>query len=634
MKRLRLAGALAILASLVLPMAPASADGGVSIRNVDTSKYPAVRLEVLVNGAAPNTTDFHLRENGTAIPDGKVEVRPLKQTSSPVGSVLVIDTSGSMKTRGAIDQAKAAAKQFIAAKSANDWIALVSFSDQAVTRSDFTQDGAALNAAVDSLAAVGETALWDGVVMGAQLYAKRPDLQPNVVILSDGADTRSKSTEQQATAALSGVHAAVFAIGISSSEFDPAKLTSLVGGSGGTLSTSTNPTDLTAQFKNIRTAIENQYEVLYTSSGTGGALSLDLAVGSTTTRVETNAGTVTTGTAPAPPKVLDSPSGLFSGTVAKLLIPLLAMLTGGALVFALLQIFGNKESSIDDRLGLVAATADAEPGSSQIAETGLVQRAVGITSKLAERHGLLVKVETLLEEADLALRPAEALFFYGAGVLLLGILALLGAPSLAVALAAIAIVALAPLVAVRMRRKRRLKAFEAQLPDTLNLLSGSLKAGYSFMQGVEAVSQETSDPMQRELRRVIAEARLGRPLEEALNDVAIRMHSRDFEWSVLAIKIQREVGGNLSELLETVGDTMIQRGRLRGEIKTLTAEGRISGIVMALLPVAMGLYLFVANPDYIGLLFKETIGWAMVAGGVLGGVCGFAWIQKIIKIEV
>jgi tight adherence protein B len=191
-----------------------------------------------------------------------------------------------------------------------------------------------------------------------------------------------------------------------------------------------------------------------------------------------------------------------------------------------------------------------------------------------------------------------------------------------------------PVVVVRQIRKRRLKTFEAQLPDTLNLLAGSLRAGYSFLQGLEAVVKETSDPMARELRRVLAEARLGRPLEDALGDVAARMESRDFDWSVLAIRIQREVGGNLAELLQTVAETMTQRSRLRGEVKALTAEGRISGIIMGLLPVGLGLFMFTASPGYINDLFSSFVGWSMVIGSAVMAAAGFAWIQKIIKIEV
>jgi tight adherence protein B len=323
-----------------------------------------------------------------------------------------------------------------------------------------------------------------------------------------------------------------------------------------------------------------------------------------------------------------------------ILILLLAAAAGGLLAFALASIFSRKEETLDGRLGHyggAAASEDPEAGAEGVAtliENNLVKRAVGLTSRMAGRGDLLVKVEHLLEQANLPLRPAEALFFYSVGVVLLGVLALVGAPSLPVGLIFAALAAAAPIVVIRHLRKRRLKTFEAQLPDTLNLLSGSLRAGYSFLQGMEAVVQETSGPMARELRRVLAEARLGRPLEDALADVAVRMESTDFDWSVMAIRIQREVGGNLAELLQTVAETMVQRSRLRGEVKALTAEGRISGIIMGLLPVGLGLFMFTASPGYINDLFGSVTGWAMVIGSVLMAAVGFAWIQKIIKIEV
>ena len=128
------------------------------------------------------------------------------------------------------------------------------------------------------------------------------------------------------------------------------------------------------------------------------------------------------------------------------------------------------------------------------------------------------------------------------------------------------------------------------------------------MQGVEAVSQEVAEPMGLELRRVVTEARLGRPLEEALDGVAERMASPDFAWAVMAIRIQREVGGNLSELLLTVADTMIQRERLRRDVAALTAEGRMSAIVLGVLPIGLGLVMFVINPEYTSKLFDTTAG--------------------------
>jgi tight adherence protein B len=642
MKRavLALAGAAAVL--LALPPAALAAGGPAKtavIGNVDTSAYPEVRLEVRVGGDAPSLTDFHLRENGAVVPEGNFTVKPLAQTSRPVGTVLVIDTSGSMKSKGALGQAKAAAHQFIADRGPSESMAVVSFSSAPVIRSGFTQDAAALGAAIDSLSAVGETALWDGLITAAHLYDQRPELQPNLVLLSDGVDSISSGTRAQALAALGAAHTAVYAVGIASAEFDPAVLSQLVGSDGGSASTTGNPSDLTAQFAKIRSAIENQYEISYRSTAGGGALAIDLTAGGASSQVQTRAGAMGS---VATPTAVTPPNDLFTKPIGKGLLLLLAGLAAGLAAFALIVMFTRRDDSLDTRLGLYgggapvveeAGTAAAPSGSSLI-ESSLVRRAVGLTSRMAERGGVLVKVERLLEQANLPLRPAEALFFYGAGIILIGALAVASAPTAAVGLIFTALIAVVPVVVVRQLRKRRLKAFEAQLPDTLNLLSGSLRAGYSFLQGLEAVAQETSEPMARELRRVLAEARLGRPLEDALTDVAARMESTDFDWSVLAIRIQREVGGNLAELLQTVAETMIERSRLRGEVKALTAEGRISGIIMGLLPVGLGLFMFTASPDYINDLFSSFTGWAMVIGSVVMAGAGFAWIQKIITIEV
>jgi tight adherence protein B len=612
------------------------------VRSIDTSAYPDVKLEVRVPGDAPRLTDFHLRENGTVVPDAALKVAPLRQTATPVGTVLVIDTSGSMQTKGALDAAKSAAHQFVSGRGPNEWIAVVSFSSAPLVRTGFTQDAAALGAAIDALSPVGETALWDGLVTAAHLYDRRPELQPNLVLLSDGADSISTNTEVRAVAAIGAAHAAVFAVGIASSEFDPAVLSRLVGAAGGSASTSGNPSDLSAQFARIRSAIENQYEVSYRSPAGGGVLALELTAGGASVAVQTRAGSVGSTATPTP---LAPAHDLFTKAGGRYLLLLLAGLAAGLFGVAILLIFGRPEDALDSRIGLYGgtvpvlddATTAGESGSgtsSALVESRLVKRAVGLTSKMAERGGILVKVERLLEQANLPLRPAEALFFYGVGVVLVGLVGVAAAPSAAVGLVFAAIVAALPVVVVRGIRKRRLKAFEAQLPDTLNLLSGSLRAGYSFLQGLEAVVQETSDPMARELRRVLAEARLGRPLEEALADVAIRMESNDFDWSVLAIRIQREVGGNLAELLQTVAETMVERSRLRGEVKALTAEGRISGIIMGLLPVGLGLFMFTASPGYINDLFSSLAGWTMVIGSVVMAAAGFAWIQKIIKIEV
>jgi tight adherence protein B len=196
------------------------------------------------------------------------------------------------------------------------------------------------------------------------------------------------------------------------------------------------------------------------------------------------------------------------------------------------------------------------------------------------------------------------------------------------------LVAAAPIAWVMRKRDARMKEFERQLPDTLQLLSGAMRAGFSFMQGMETVANESTGAMRRELQRVFTEARLGRPIEEALDETAERMQSKDLGWAVMAIRIQREVGGNLAALLDTVADTMTKRERLRREIRTLTAEGRFSGIIVSLFPVAFGLFLFTTNRSYLNALFSETMGIVAVAAAAGASVIGWFWIRKIMRIEV
>jgi tight adherence protein B len=320
----------------------------------------------------------------------------------------------------------------------------------------------------------------------------------------------------------------------------------------------------------------------------------------------------------------------------------MAFSAAGLFGVSMMAIFGGpQKTGLDERLegygGRRPVPADGAAAKPETATSSIVRlkrRAVDLTSQVADRAGLLTRVEALLDQTNLPLRPAEALCFYAATVGAALLLALIGAPNVAVGLVMVGLAASLPVVAVKRMRRKRLLAFEKMLPDTLTLLAGSLRAGYSFLQGVEAVAQETDEPMAGELRRAIAEARLGRPMEEALGDIGVRMASQDFEWAVMAIRIQREVGGNLAELLQTVAETMNQRTRLRGEVKALTAEGRMSAIVVALLPIAIGGYMSMVAPDYIGTLFSSTVGWIMVGGSGVLAAAGFVWLRKIVNIEV
>jgi tight adherence protein B len=325
----------------------------------------------------------------------------------------------------------------------------------------------------------------------------------------------------------------------------------------------------------------------------------------------------------------------FTGSsVIPYLVAALAFAATGCMVVTIAFVMSKREKRLERRLaGYDVQTGFAGvPGEPASDSSHLVQQAAERAEKLAGAD-VMEKVEQLLEQAKLPLRPAEFLVYAPLfAIVVAAFVWFLMGPIVAV----IAVIALAaaPFLMLKRRSSKRLKQFQAQLPDALNLLSGSMRAGFSFMQGLEAVADEASEPLRTELQRAFTEARLGRPVEEALDDAARRMNSRDLAWAVMAIRIQREVGGNLAELLDTVAETMTHRERLRREVKSLTAEGRMSAIVLSIFPPAFALMLFLLQPDYMKLLFQETIGIICLVGGGILSVVGWFWLARIVKIEV
>lgn len=332
-----------------------------------------------------------------------------------------------------------------------------------------------------------------------------------------------------------------------------------------------------------------------------------------------------------------SATTLLVGGMSITTVVLAAVMAGAVLALALtlVLISGDKRSNLERRLtgyDLDEARGDVselvpEP------ETQIVQQVVGITGRLADRVGLLNRVEGKLEQADLPLRPPEAIFSYLVGMLVVafGSVVLL---SRGMAVVFIVVGAVLPVALLELRRKRRLRKFEIQLPDVLSLLAGSMRAGFSFVQGLEAVAEEASEPARRELQRAFAESRLGRPVEDALEDSANRMQSVDLLWAVMAIRIQREVGGNLAELLDTVAQTMTQRERLKHEILALTAEGRLTAWILGIFPPGFALVLYGIQPDYMSKLFQNSVGViAVIVAAIMAGF-GFVWLRKLMRIEV
>ena len=631
--------AAAAIVALLLGAAPAAAQTSTAtIRKVDTSEFPKVKVVAQVAAPTPPTLDqFSLRDGDRLVSDAQVV--PLGQTDTPLGVVLVIDTSGSMRDRAKMEAARAAAKQFVSQKGANDQIAVVAFSGQPRVVINFTADANLLNGAIDGLTATGDTALWDAVRLAGGLFTERPDLQANMVLLSDGADTTSQTPQSEARATVVGANAAVFAIGLrGGTEFDAAGLQNLASASGGQYVETSNPTELSRVYQQVQGAIQSQYEITYTSTAEN-VVNVTLSVAGSVAKASAPVGGTSNGLATNQPEVVGKSSypGFLQGSLGKLLIALLILVAVGLAAYALLQLVTK-----DDQSELQTALrpysddpAEADGGRHEVAfaESALIRRAVDTTARIARERGVLDTLEKKLEQADLPLRAAEALLFS----ILAGILVIVAATALSGPLGflfSLIAVALGPISIINLLAARRRRKFASQLPDMLQLLAGSLRAGYSLLQGVDAVALEVSDPMGQELRRVLAEARLGRPLEDALDEAADRMNSADFSWAVMAVGIQREVGGNLAELLDTVAETMIQRERLRREVKSLTAEGRVSAIILGLMPVGLGIMMYGVNREYISKLFNTGVGQGMLAGSVVLALFGFIWMKKIVEIEI
>jgi tight adherence protein B len=326
-------------------------------------------------------------------------------------------------------------------------------------------------------------------------------------------------------------------------------------------------------------------------------------------------------------------AGAFIGSSAsRLLIALLVAVAAGLFVVAIAVVLGKRQAKVERQLAGYEL-ADQQAGEGDAQETAVVQSAMAVTARVAERTGLLTKTEELLERADLPIRATEVVFYVPMFAVVAFLLFAIIVGPLAGVIAAAA-VAFGPFMYLNYRQRERKSKFEHQLPDTLTLLASSLRAGFSLMQGLEAVAQEITDPMRKELQRVFTEVRLGRSIEDSLGDAADRMDSNDLRWTVMAIRIQREVGGNLAVLLDTVADTMVKRERVRRELKALTAEGRLSAIVLSLVTPLLALAIWAIQPSYLKPLTHDFFGiMGLIVAGILS-VVGWFWLQKIVDIEV
>jgi tight adherence protein B len=193
---------------------------------------------------------------------------------------------------------------------------------------------------------------------------------------------------------------------------------------------------------------------------------------------------------------------------------------------------------------------------------------------------------------------------------------------------------IAPMTFLKVAAARRARKFEAQLPDSLTLIASSLSTGFSLAQAIDAVVRDAAQPTAKEFSRALAETRIGSDLEDSLDRLSHRMGSSNLEWTTMAIRIQRQVGGNLAETLRTTAGTLRERESLHRHVKGLSAEGRLSAYILIAMPIGLFLFMNMVNHEYLSLLWTEPLGWLMLVFALVSLFIGIVWMRKVVRVEV
>jgi tight adherence protein B len=313
-----------------------------------------------------------------------------------------------------------------------------------------------------------------------------------------------------------------------------------------------------------------------------------------------------------------------------LLVGVIVAIAVGIALVALgrvLQPADELDQRIEDWVISGGALGDAEIADAQSAILGRMERSIA-------RQSFAERIRTDLAQADLSLTVSEYLLMR-VGLIALGfLLGYLLQRNVFVGLLVAFVGFVLPIVYVRMRQRQRRQAFDGQLPDVLDHLVGSLRAGYGLLQAVEWVARQLPHPAGTEFDRVVREVQLGRSLSQALDSMVRRIDSDDLALIVTAIKIQNEVGGSLADILETVAHTIRERVRIQREILVLTAQQRYSGYVLMLLPIGLAFILFLLNPEYEMQLFTPGPTLCIPIGAGIMMIIGFFAMRRIVEIDI
>lgn len=624
----RLLAALIALAALVLAGAasPAAAQSeGLEVRSIDANGFPLVRA--VVSGPTvigdPEAA-FTVTEDGE---QRNVDVVRLR--TNELNLVVAIDVSGSMAGEP-IQQAKAAVAELLETLPADVPVSLVSFGETAVVQHAFSTDRASLQASVDGLIAAGGTALFDGLDRSIAQLASRGGTSA-LVVLADGADSASEGTAAEIAERFASTPIAASFVALQTPDQDMAGLEAIADAAGGEVVAVDQAAQFSEAFARIAAGLGGMFELRWTSASEGESADLTIAM---TDAPEVAVSTTFEHAAVRQfvPDVADetrvvADPGILSGAW----VPIAAALGVSLGAFLLLQGMRSSDQAVERRDKRRQEKALVKEQRSK-RKSGVQERLEGISAQVLQKNNRGRTLDDTLDRAGLAMRSNEFVVVC-AGVavaaLLLGVF-LFGIPYFL--LMAIPVGVGIPMF-LKFKIGRRRKRFVNQLGDTLQLMAGSLTAGYGLGQTLDSVARETDAPTSEEFQRVVMETRLGRSLEDALQAMSYRIGAKDFDWVVDAIKIQASVGGNLSEIIEQVGETIRARTRIKRQVDALTAEGKISALVLFVLPFGLFGFIFSSNPDYIKPMFSSGIGQVMLGAAGFMLACGGLWLKKLVNPE-
>jgi tight adherence protein B len=531
----------------------------------------------------------------------------------------------------AIGDAVSALRRFVAAKPASDRLAVFAFASKAI---ELTRFSSATIDADTALRTVGVdrkqgTALWDAVVAGSHALARESSPGRVLVVLTDGADTAKDASRADAIAAARRAHVAVYAVGIEGDQFSPAPLRALAQATGGRYFGAASSGALAGVYTSLAAELARTWRLDYVTAGRPGDqmhVSVSARRGGSTETAFRIAGTPDRHKAsPLVPTFLYSPLGtlLVAGAVGALAL-LVVVLLGAA----------RRGSWLRGRLAphLKTYVGEATPEGHR-ERLALAAEVFQATERSLGHFRLWKALERLIERSDLPIRAVQLVYIGVGSAFVLGLIAaVMGLPTPAI-LAALGLGALLPIGFVWRAAKKRTKAFEDQLPDLLMTIAASLKAGHSFKQGIQTVVEEGEPPASKEFQRVLTEIQLGRPMDEALGEMTARVGSNNFDFVMTAITIQRQVGGSLAGLFDTVAQTVRDRQQFARKIRSLTAMGRGSAYMLIALPFLLAGALTALNPSYMNPLYTTSSGHTLIIVGLISMTIGSLVLRKIVSFK-